>query len=316
MKTLLAGLVLALASAAAAAQAFPSRPVTLLITFPAGGPTDIAGRALAEATSKYLGQPVIVENRPGAGGTLGAAALVNARPDGYLVSMIPSTVFRTPHMEDVAFDPTKHIRYVMGVSGYVFAVVVRADAPWKTFADLASHVKANPEKVSYGSHGVGSTVHLSMEELALTQGWKLTHVPYKGSADMMSALLGGHINVALDSTGAAPFVAGGKARVLAVYTETRAALWPEVPTLKELGYPFAVTSPYGIGVPAGTDPKVVKALHDAFKKGLEDPAHLKVLERYNQPALYLSSEDYEKFAREQFERERRILAQLGLAKKK
>ncbi len=315
MRRLLA-LILLAAPLAAFAQAFPTKPVTLLVTFPAGGPTDIAGRALAEATSKYLGQPVVVENRPGATGTLGAAALVNARPDGYTVSMTPVTVFRLPHMENVAFDPLKDIRYVMGVSGYVFAVIVRADAPWKSMAELMAYAKANPEKVTYGSHGIGSTVHLAMEELSAAQGVKLTHVPYKGSADMMTAVLGGHINVAVDSTGAAPHVASGKARVLAVFTEKRVPIWPEAPTLAELGYGIVSTSPYGIGVPAATPPEVVRILHDAFRKGLEDPHHVKTLEKYNQPVWYLSSEDYGRWAREQFERERRIIERLGLAKKK
>lgn len=300
----------------AAAQNFPNRPVTLLVTFPAGGPTDIAGRALAEATSKYLGQPVVVENRPGATGTLGAAALVNARPDGYTVSMIPITIFRLPHMENVAFDPIKDISYVMGVSGYVFAVIVRSDAPWKTMAELVAHAKANPEKVSYGSHGIGGSVHLAMEELSAAQGVKFNHVPYKGSADMLTSLLGGHLNVAVDSTGAVPHVAAGKARVLAVFTEKRVAVWPEVPTMTELGYGIVSTSPYGIGVPAATPPAIVKILHDAFRKGLEDPIHTKTLEKYNQPVWYQSSEDYTKFAREQYERERKLIERIGLAKKK
>ncbi|HET9734386.1 MAG TPA: tripartite tricarboxylate transporter substrate binding protein [Burkholderiales bacterium] len=316
MNRIVLGLLLACAATLAQAQAFPARPVTLLITFPPGGPTDIAGRALAEATSKYLGQPVVVENRPGATGTLGAAALVNARPDGYTVSMTPITVFRLPHMDNVAFDPIKDIRYVMGVSGYVFAVIVRADAPWKTMQELVAYAKANPEKVTYGSHGIGGSVHLAMEELSAAQGVKFTHVPYKGSADMLTAMLGGHINVAVDSTGAVPHVAAGKARVLAVFTEKRAAVWPEVPTLLELGYGIVSTSPYGIGVPAATPDAVVKTLHDAFKKGLEDPAHLKVLEKYNQPVWYQSSEDYTKFARETYERERQIIQRIGLAKKK
>jgi tripartite-type tricarboxylate transporter receptor subunit TctC len=316
MKRIALGLLLACATALAYAQAFPSRPVTLIVTFPAGGPTDIAGRALAEATAKYLGQPVVVENRPGATGTLGAAALVNARPDGYTVSMTPITVFRLPHMDNVAFDPIKDIRYVMGVSGYVFAVIVRADAPWKSMQELVAYAKANPEKVTYGSHGIGGTVHLAMEELSAGQGVKFTHVPYKGSADMLTAMLGGHINVAVDSTGAVPHVAAGKARVLAVFTEKRAAVWPDAPTLLELGYGIVSTSPYGIGVPAATPDAVVKILHDAFKKGLEDPAHLKVLERYNQPVWYQSSEDYAKFARETYERERVLIQRLGLAKKK
>jgi tripartite-type tricarboxylate transporter receptor subunit TctC len=298
------------------AQSFPTRPVTLLVTFPAGGPTDIAGRALAEATSKYLGQPVVVENRPGATGTLGAAALVNAKPDGYTVSMIPITVLRLPHMENVSYDPMKDIRYVMGVSGYVFAFIVRSDAPWKSMADLVAAAKASPGKISYGSHGIGGSVHLATEELSSAQGVKLNHIPYKGSADMLTAMLGGHLDVAVDSTGAVPHVAAGKARVLAVLTEKRTPVWPDVPTLMELGYGIVSTSPYGIGVPAATPPAVVKTLHDAFKKGLEDPIHTKTLEKYNQPVWYLSTEDYTKWAREQYEKERNIINSLGLAKKK
>jgi len=316
MTRLLFAIFLSLIISGTKAQTFPSRPVTLLVTFPAGGPTDIAGRALAEATSKYLGQPVVVENRPGATGTLGAAALVNARPDGYTVSMTPITVLRLPHMENVAFDPIKDIGYVMGVSGYVFAVIVRADAPWKSMAELVADAKANPEKISYGSHGIGGSVHLAMEELSTAQGVKFNHIPYKGSADMLTGLLGGHLNVAVDSTGAVPHVAAGKARVLSVFTEKRVAVWPDAPTMAELGYGIVSTSPYGIGVPAATPPAVVKILHDAFKKGLEDPIHTKTLEKYNQPLWYQSSEDYTKYARDQFERERRVIERIGLAKKK
>lgn len=300
----------------AAAQTFPNRPVTLLITFPAGGPTDIAGRALAEATAKYLGQPVVVENRPGATGTLGAAALANAKPDGYTISMTPITVLRLPHMENVNYDAIKDITYLMGVSGYVFAVIVRADAPWKTMAELVAFAKAHPDKVSYGSHGIGGSVHLAMEELSSVQGVKFNHIPYKGSADMLTAMLGGHLNVAVDSTGAVPHVAAGKARVLAVFTEKRVPVWPDAPTLIELGYGIVSTSPYGIGVPAATPPAVVKILHDAFKKGLEDPIHTRTLEKYNQPVWYLSTEDYTKWAREQFERERKVIDSIGLTRKK
>ncbi len=316
MKHVLVGVATLLFASLSFAQNFPARPVTLLVTFPAGGPTDIAGRALAEATSKHLGQPVVVETRPGATGTLGAAALVNARPDGYTVSMIPITALRLPHMENVAFDPIKDIRYVMGVSGYVFAVIVRADAPWKNMADLVAAAKAKPGEISYGSHGIGGSVHLATEEFSAAQGIKLNHIPYKGSADMLAAMLGGHLNVAVDSTGAVPHVAAGKARVLAVYTEKRAAVWPDVPTMTELGYGIVSTSPYGIGVPAATPPAVVKVLHDAFKKGLEDPIHTRTLEKYNQPLWYLSSEDYTRWAREQYEKERVIIERLGLTRKK
>jgi tripartite-type tricarboxylate transporter receptor subunit TctC len=218
-------------------------------------------------------------------------------------------------MENVSYDPMKDIRYLMGVSGYVFAYIVRADAPWKSMADLIAAARANPAKISYGSHGIGGSVHLATEELSAAQGVKLNHIPYKGSADMLTAMLGGHLDVAVDSTGAVPHVAAGKARVLAVLTEKRAPVWPEVPTLTELGYGIVSTSPYGIGVPAATPPAVVKTLHDAFKKGLEDPIHTKTLEKYNQPVWYLSTDDYTRWAREQYEKERKIINSLGLARK-
>lgn len=313
-----AGLATGLAAAAprAFAQAgFPNGPVRLLVTFPAGGPTDITARALAEATTKHLGQQVLVENRPGAAGTLGFAALATAKPDGQLVAMTPITGLRVSQMENTSWHPLRDVSYVIGLTGYVFAVVVKADAPWKTMKELADHVRANPEKVTYGSHGVGSSVHMAMEELSGAQGWKLTHVPFKGSADMMTALVGGHVQVALDSTGAVPQVEAGRARVLAVFTEQRVKVWPDAPTLRELGYGIVQISPYGIGAPPGTPPQIVRALHDAFRKGLEDPAHLAALDRYNQPVWYRSPEDYTAFMRAGFDAERKTLERLGMLRK-
>jgi tripartite-type tricarboxylate transporter receptor subunit TctC len=313
-----AGLAAACAAAtprAFAQPAFPSAPVRLIVTFPAGGPTDITARALAEATSRHLGQPVLVENRPGAAGTLGYATLASARPDGYTVAMTPITGLRVSQMENTAWNPLKDVQYVIGLTGYVFAVVVRADAPWKSMKEVAEHIRANPGKVTYGSHGVGSSVHMAMEELAGAQGWQPVHVPFKGSADMLAALIGGHVDVALDSTGAVPQVEAGRVRVLAVFTEARTKVWPDAPTMKELGYGTVATGPYGIGAPPGTPPAIVKALHDAFRKGLEEPSHLKALERYNQPVWYRSSEDYAAFMRAQHEVERRTLERLGLLKR-
>lgn len=305
----------ATAPRALAQQAFPSGPVRLIVTFPAGGPTDITARALAEATARQLGQPVLVENRPGAAGTLGFAALATAKPDGLTVAMTPVTGLRVSQMENTSWNPLKDVQYVIGLTGYVFAVVVRTDAPWKTMKELADHLKANPDKVTFGSHGVGSSMHMAMEELSGRQGWKAIHVPFKGSADMMTALVGGHVDVALESTGAVPQVEAGRARVLATFTEQRAAVWPNAPTLKELGYDIVQISPYGIGAPAATPPAIVRALHDAFRKGAEDPGHLKALERYNQPVWYKSSEDYTAWMRTQHEAERKTLEKLGLLKK-
>jgi tripartite-type tricarboxylate transporter receptor subunit TctC len=296
---------LALAFAAsAAAQPFPTKPVTLICPWPAGGVTDIAMRALAEATGKYLGQPVIVENKPGAAGTLGAGAMLTARPDGYTLTQVAITVLRIPHIEKTPFDPLADLTYIIGVSGYTFGVVVRAESPWKTWSDFLAYSKANPNKVSYGTPGANTSLHITMEEIAFKQGIKWIHVPHKGAAPSMTALLGGHIDSAADSTSWAPHVSAGKLRLLVTWGENRTKRFPDVPTLKELGYGIVSNSPYGIGGPKGMDAQVVKVLHDAFKKGMEDPIHRSMLEKYDQELWYRSTEDYTRYARETFAAEK------------
>jgi len=289
---------------ATAAQQFPSKPVTLIVPWPAGGVTDICMRALAEATAKYLGQPVVVDNRPGASGTLGPGAMLNARPDGYTLTQIAISVLRLPHVEKTPFDPLADLTYIVGVSGYTFGVVVRAEAPWKTWNEFIGHAKANPDKVSYGTPGANTSLHITMEEIASKQGIKWIHVPHKGAAPSMTALLGGHIDSSADSTSWGPHVNAGKLRLLVTWGEKRTKRWPDVPTLQELGYGIVSNSPYGVGGPKGMDPRVVRILHDAFKKGMEDPIHLSVLEKYDQELWYLSSADYTRYARETFAAEK------------
>jgi len=302
-------------SAPAYAQSFPSRPVTLLVPFPAGGPTDITMRTLAEVTAPHLGQSVVVENRPGAGGTLGVVALSNARPDGYLLSQLPLSVFRIPHTQKVAWSPLTDISYVIGVSGYTFGVVVPAASPFKTFRDLIEWARKNPGKLDYGSTGTGTSPHLTMEEIALAQGVQFNHVPYKGSADLMQAILSGQIMAAADSTGFAPHVEAGKLRLLCTWGEKRTRRFKDVPTLVDLGYGIVSASPYGLGTAKGTNPTIVKALHDAFAKGLRDPKHLAMLDRYDQDLWYQSSADYESYARATYVKEKRLIERLGLERK-
>jgi len=166
------------------AQAFPSRPISIYVAFPAGGPTDQFFRAIAEAASKILGQSVIVENKPGGGGTLAPIAAKNAKPDGYVVSQMPLGVFRIPHMQkSPQFDPIKDFTYIINLTGYTFGLAVPASAPWKSIKDFVEDAKRNPGKIDYGSTGTGTTPHIVMEEFAQRAGIKLTHVPFKGSAD-------------------------------------------------------------------------------------------------------------------------------------
>ncbi len=217
----------ALAATALGAQAqtsdFPVKPIKLVIAFPAGGPTDITMRALADNAGRILGQPVIVENKPGAGGTLPAQTLQSSAADGYTVGQIPLGVFRLPYTTKINWDPIKDITYVINVTGYAFGIVVPAASPLKNWADFVAWAKANPGKLSYGSTGTMTSPHLTTELIAQQAGIELLHVPYKGSADLMQSILGGNIMAAADSTGFAPQVEAGKLRVL---TPGALSAWP------------------------------------------------------------------------------------------
>ncbi|MGH6625755.1 MAG: tripartite tricarboxylate transporter substrate binding protein [Burkholderiaceae bacterium] len=295
-------------------QVFPTRPIKLLVAFPAGGPTDITMRALAENASKILGQPVIVENKPGAGGTLPAQALQTAAPDGYTLAQIPLGVFRLPYTTKINWDPVKDIAYVLNVTGYAFGLVVPADSPLKSWTHFVAWAKANPGKLTYGSTGTLTSPHLTMELIAQKLGLQLLHVPYKGSADLMQALLGGQLMAGADSTGFAPQVEAGKLRVLNTWGEQRLAKFPDAPTLKELGLDLVQNSPFGIGAPKGTPAAVVRRLHDAFKQALEQDSYKTALARYDMVPMYMGSAQYLKFAQDTFAREKALVEKLGLAK--
>jgi tripartite-type tricarboxylate transporter receptor subunit TctC len=308
----LAAASLAAPSLSAFAQAFPAKPIKLQIAFPAGGPTDITMRSLAENAAKVLGQPVVIENKPGAGGTLPAQMLQTAPADGYTLAQIPLGVFRLPYTTKINWDPVKDITYVINVTGYAFGIAVPADGPIKSWNDFVAYAKANPGKLSYGSTGTLTSPHLTTELVAQKLGLQLNHIPYKGSAELSQAILGGHIMAAADSTGFAPLVESGKLRVLNTWGEQRLAKFPDAPTLKELGIDIVQNSPFGIGAPRGTPPDVVKRLHDAFKKAMEDPSYVQALARYDMLPIYMDSAQYARFAQETFQREKALVEKLGL----
>jgi tripartite-type tricarboxylate transporter receptor subunit TctC len=300
---LAAGWAVAVATGGAVAQSFPSRPVTLIVPWPAGGTTDVGMRALASATERHLGQPIVVENRPGGSGTLGPGQMAaTAKPDGYF-------------MQKTSFDPATDFTYIIGVSGYTFGVVVRDEAPWKTFPELVADAKANPGKINYGSPGTGTSLHIAMEQIGKQQGIKWTHIPFKGNSEAMNALLGGHIDAVADSSGWAQLVNAGRLRLLVTWGAARTKNWPNVPTLRDIGIDLVANSPFGIAGPKGVDAKVVKVLHDAFKKGLEEPSYAEAMAKLDQEQFYLSSDDYQKFALQQIEDARRFIAELGLGPK-
>lgn len=312
---LLAGLALA-SSGAAQAQAFPSKPITLICPWPAGGSTDRHLRLLAELAGKHLGQNILVENKPGGGGTTGPGTMaLNSKGDGYTVAQFPMGMLRVPHMQKTMWDPLKDFSFILGVSGYTFGLTVKADSPYKTFNEYIEAARKAPGKIDYGSTGIGTSPHLLMEELAANAKVQLTHVPFKGNADLQQALLGGHVMAQSDASGWANLVDAGQLRLLVTFGEKRTKRWSQVPTAQELGYNVVSTSPYGIVGPKGMEPAVMKALHDAFKKAMDEPRHLELLDQLNQDAWYRSGPDYEKWARETYAKDKALIERLGLASK-
>ena len=292
----------------AAAQDFPSKPITLIVPFPAGGPTDTAMRTLAEGASKHLGQPVIVENKAGGSGTVGPATMAaTAKPDGYTIAQMPITVFRLPLMQETTWNAEKDFTYIVNLTG--------AHTPFKTWQDVVDYAKQNPGKLTYGTPGTGGSPHLGMEMIAAKSGIKLTHIPFKGSAELQAATAGGHIMLAVEGPASKQLADAGKVRFLNIWTAGRAKILPDVPTLKELGYPYVIDSPFGIAGPKGMDPKVVAKLHDAFRKSLDEPASVETMERLSMVPNYKSTADYVAFVKEQIATERALVEQLGLAKK-
>ena len=302
------------ATLARAADNYPSRPITLIVPWPAGGSTDPHLRKLSEIAARHLGQPIVVENKPGAGGMLGPAGMARtAAPDGYTLSQLTVAAFRQPYMQKVDWDPLRDFTYIIGVSGYTFGMVVKADSPFRTFDDLIAYAKANPGRMSYASTGTGTSPHLLVEELAGKAGVQFLHVPFKGNADATQALLGGHVMAQSDATGWGKFVDQGAFRLLVTFGAERTR-WG-APTAKELGYDVVSYSPYGIVGPKGMDPKAVKILHDAFRKAMDDPENQRILQTLDQVYWYKSSEDYARWAAETFVNERALIERLGLLAK-
>lgn len=295
----------------AAAQTFPTKPITLIVPFPPGGSGDALARTLGLAASADLGQPIVIMHKPGGGAVTGTASLTQNTPaDGYTLALMHNSVIRHPLLQKVSWNPVTDFTYVIGLVNLSTIVTVRAEAPWKTIQELLADAKARPGVLSYGNVGAASANRIAGEQLARAAGGQFNMVPFKGGAEALTAVMGGHLDVYGDP-GVGPIALSGKIRVLATLTETRLKRFPDAPTAKELGYDVVVRSPFGLVGPKGMDPAVVDRLHKAFVKATSDPAYRKVLDDYDlQPAL-MSPEEYRKYASEQFARDKVLLPQLG-----
>lgn len=294
------------------ASAYPERPITFICPWPAGGTADVTMRALCTAAGRALGQSVVVDNKPGASGMLGLKAMSAAKPDGYTIGQIPISVARFSQLGSVQIDPLKDLSYIARVSGQTFGIAVPTDAPWKSLKELVAAAKAQPGKITYACAGVGGATHVGMEEFAIAAGAKFNSVPFKGGAEALQAVLGGHVDVLADSSSWAPHVKSGKLRLLATWGEQRTQEFKEVPTLREAGYDVVVDAPNGIGGPKGLDAAVLDKLRAAFKDAAASPEFTAACAKIDAPLMYLDGPDYAKYMAATYAKETALIERLRL----
>lgn len=266
--------VLGTGLAATAHAAYPDRPITMVVPYAPGGFASMLAHMVSEKMGKVLGQPVIVNNRPGANGNIAARHVVSSKPDGYTMLLGTSSVLAiNPALyDDTGFDPQKDLESVAQLVTTANIVVVNADSPIKTISDLISAAKSSKEALTFGSSGIGSSMHLSGEMFNVKTGTNMMHVPYKGGSPALTDLIGGRINVMFSDTTAIPMVKDGRLRAIGVTGSKHMESVPDVPTVAESGVPdFVVESWYSLNVPAGTPQEAIDRLSEAAAKAVNDP---------------------------------------------
>ena len=313
----LAGVAFALLFGAAAhAQTYPNRAITMVVPFPPGGIADITGRPLAVAMSKVLGQPVVVENKAGAGGAIGHALVAKAKPDGYTIMTALSSSVVIPEADKVNGRPSTYqmaeFAPIALVSADPTILLVPADAPWKSLRDLVEDAKARPGKISYSSSGVYGTIHTCFEMFAQAAGIKLLHVPYKGGGPSMAGLLGNEVNLTAQSPGVSnPHIRSGKVRVLGSWGGTRTAGMPEVPTMKEQGFNVEFYIWAGVFAPAGLPAEVRERITAAVRQSVQDADFLRAMGNLNTPINFKEGKEFDSFLQADTARLAEVVRKMG-----
>ena len=309
--------VLVLASVVPAAAEYPERPLTIVVAYPAGGMVDIVARPMAEAMKKKFPKGVVVLSRPGGGGSVGLAEVVQAKPDGYTIILAPnSTLVIHPQLNELPYKTPDDYEPIMGTISFYTLLIVKADAPWRTVQEFVAAAKANPGKLRVGSPGEGTISHLTLERSGGTANFKTTHVPFSGWGETSPALLGGHIDAAMAQPGEVkPLVDAKKLRVLAVAQPQRHAYFPDAPTGRESGLGDAAGTWFAYTAPKGTPPAVLKYIHDAAKAALEEPAFVTLMKARGVDIDYKSAEKVRQDLHREYKEHREVLQRLGMLKK-
>ena len=297
-RTVVLGMIMValLAAGAGAAEEYPAKPIELIVAYPPGGGTDMTARAVADVAQKYVGQPLVVVNKPGATGTIGTQYVVASKPDGYTILVAGgSETVSLPHFKSLPYNPVNDFEPIIRITVERFGFYVKTDAPWKTIAEFIADAKKNPEKFSYATSGIGGIHHAAVMVLEKRTGIKLTHVPNKGGAETLAAVAGGHVNIAMAAPNEAyALVQGGRVRALALVSATRSATEPNTPVMKELGYDLVIENQKGFVFPKGTPKAIIQKLHEGLKKVFDDPQFKANAEKLKLELAYLGPEDFRK----------------------
>lgn len=314
--SMLAALFCASLPFAAAAQDFPTRPIRLVVPYPPGGPTDVAARIIANAMSAKLGQPMVVENRPGgAAGTVGGRYVASAEPDGYTVVMSQvGSLTVAPFLYKLDYDPIKDFAPIGIVAETPEILTINPSLPANTVAEFVAYAKSNPGKLNFASPGVGTLPHLLGEQLQLAAGIKLTHVPYRGAGPAVSDLLGGQVQVMFDSTSVMlPHIEGGRLRALAISSAKRIAQIPNVPTVAEAGYPQLTESLWtAMLAPAATPEPIIQKLNTALNESVKTPEVQKAYANLDVVTRIVTPQELKTFMAEEVRKWQQVVAQAGI----
>ena len=311
---LLCGLFLSLAASLSFAQPYPTKPINLIVTFAPGGTLDTSTRILAVKAEKFLGQPLVVSNVGGGAGSVALGQVAKTRADGYDITSCTSTgLIRIPQLRAVPYSHDDFVP-IMHFAAVQSGVVVKSDSPYKSFKDLVEYARKNPGKVTYATSGVGSPMHIAMEYVADKEKIQWTHVPYAGGAPGLSAVLGGHVTAMSDSTEWLPHVKEGSLRLLVTHGERRMKGFPDVPTLRDLGYDFINETVFMIAAPKGTSAPIIKKLDEAFHKGMDDPEFIKTIATLEFDVTYRNSEDLKKYLDDAYNRFTVMIKKLNITK--
>jgi putative tricarboxylic transport membrane protein len=295
-----------------AAASYPNKPIHLIVPWAAGGGTDAVARVLGKEAEAFLGTSVVVENRTGGGGAVGHSAVTQAKPDGYTVGLTTVELIIQPHVQDVPYSHTE-LRPVMQVNSDAAAITVRADSEFKTFEDFIQYAKAHPGEMRASGTGYAGIWHLALLELQGASGTEFTFVPSQGAAPAVTELLGGHIEfVSCSPPEVAAQVEAGQLRMLAVSGDSRHPNYPDVPTMRELGYDVGTTVWRGIQVPVDTPDAIVVKLHDAFKKAYETESFKKTMNNLGLGMVYRDGDDFKKMIEQSYETFGKIVSQYDL----